>query len=387
MTGVCAALHVWKVPPALPFMQRELGMDLVQSGFLLASVQMAGMLLGLCIGLISEKIGLRRCILTGLGILSLASLIGSLFEHSTLVLLGRMIEGCGFLMVVLPIPALIKRITDAARLSRVMGLWGCYMPAGAVLMLWAGAAWLAVGSWRTLWVVLGILTAIFMILTFLLVPPDSQTQTRSAAQHTSAHRWSSLLRTTLSSGRVWLLALAFGVYAAQWAAVVGFMPTIYNQAQIAVGTAGLLTALIAGGNVVGNLGAGRCLHAGIPPHRLLQAGYLGMIACAIVAFGLTQSLAVQFVAILLFSIVGGLIPATLFFLSVTAAPSPETTSTSVGWVQQCSSLGQFVGPPVVASVVHALGGWQWAWVATVSFAVLGLIIAWRLSHLGLPNGR
>ena len=68
-------------------------------GFLLASVQMAGMLLGLCIGLISEKIGLRRCILIGLGILSLASLIGSLFEHSSLVLLGRMIEGCGFLMV------------------------------------------------------------------------------------------------------------------------------------------------------------------------------------------------------------------------------------------------------------------------------------------------
>nr|WP_261794594.1 hypothetical protein [Comamonas testosteroni] len=114
---------------------------------------------------------------------------------------------------------------------------------------------------------------------------------------------------------------------------------------------------------------------------------MGMIACAIVAFGLTQSLVVQFVAILLFSIVGGLIPATLFFLAVTAAPSPETTSTSVGWVQQCSSLGQFVGPPVVASVVHVLGGWQWAWIATVSFAVLGLIIAWRLSHLGLPNGR
>lgn len=383
---MCAALHVWKVPPALPFLQRELGMDLVQSGFLLASVQMAGMLLGLCIGLVSEKIGLRRCILIGLGILSVSSLLGSFLQHGTLVLLGRIVEGCGFLMVVLPIPALIKRITDAARLSRVMGLWGCYMPAGAVLMLWAGAAWLAVGSWRTLWLVLGMLTLIVMVLTFLLVPPDSKTQTRGAAEKASSHRWPNLLGTTLSSRRVWLLALAFGVYAAQWAAVVGFMPTIYNQAEIAVSTGGLLTALIAAGNVVGNLGAGRFLHAGIMPHRLLQAGYLGMIVCAVLAFGLTQSLTIQFLAILLFSIVGGLIPATLFFLAVTAAPSPETTSTSVGWVQQCSSLGQFVGPPVVAWVVHTLGGWQWAWVATVSFAVLGLVIAWGLSRLGLPKG-
>ncbi len=360
-------------------------MDLVQSGFLLASVQMAGMLLGLCIGLISEKIGLRRCILIGLTVLSLSSAIASQFQHSSLILLGRMIEGCGFLMVVLPIPALIKRITDATRLSRVMGLWGCYMPAGAVLMLWAGAAWLGVGSWRTLWVVLGVLTAGFMLLTFFLVPPDSRTKSENAARQLPSNNWTQLLRITLSSSRVWMLALAFGVYAAQWAAVVGFMPTIYNQAQIAVGTAGLLTAMIAAGNVVGNLGAGRFLHAGILPHRLLQAGYLGMIACAIVAFALTQNIVVQFVAILLFSIVGGLIPATLFFLAVTAAPSPQTTSTSVGWVQQCSSLGQFVGPPVVAWVVHTLGGWQWAWIATVSFAVLGLVIAWNLSRLGLPK--
>lgn len=366
-------------------MQRELGLDLVQSGFLLSSVQMAGMLLGLCIGLISEKIGLRRCILIGLAVLSLSSFSTSFVQHSALVLLGRVIEGCGFLMVILPVPALIKRITDTARLSRVMGLWGCYMPAGAVLMLWAGAAWLGIGSWRTLWITLSILTSAVMLLTFLLVPPDSRAEGGNTTLKAPARNWSNLLRTTLSSSRIWLLALAFGVYAAQWAAVVGFMPTIYNQAQIAVGTAGLLTALIAAGNVLGNLGAGRLLHAGILPHRLLQTGYLGMILCAVVAFGLTQSLTVQFIAILLFSIVGGLIPATLFFLAVTAAPSPETTSTSVGWVQQCSSLGQFVGPPVVAWVVHMLGGWQWAWAATVSFAVLGLLIAWSLARLGLSK--
>lgn len=372
LTGVCAALHIWKVPPALPAMQRELGLDLVQSGFLLSSVQMAGMLMGLLIGMVSERIGLRRCILIGLGILSLMSLAAPFFHHSGLILLSRALEGCGFLMVVLPVPALIKRMTDAAMLSRIMGLWGCYMPAGAVLMLWGGAAWLAVGSWRELWLGLSVLTALVLALTLWLVPRDPARSSAGAGARSRSDSLLGLVRATLRSGQVWLVALCFGVYAAQWAAVVGFMPTIYHQANISVATAGLLTALIAGGNVIGNLGAGRLLHRGLAPHRLLQIGFVCMMLAATVAFGLAQSIGVQFAAILLFSITGGLIPATLFFLAVTVAPSPQTTSSSVGWVQQCSSMGQFVGPPVVAWAVHGLGGWQWAWVATAAFAVTGL---------------
>lgn len=378
LTGVCAALHIWKVPPALPAMQRELGLDLVQSGFLLSSVQMAGMLLGLLIGLLSERVGLRRCILVGLGILSLTSLAAPFFDHGSLILLSRAVEGCGFLMVVLPVPALIKRTTDAAMLSRIMGLWGCYMPAGAVLMLWAGAAWLSAGSWRVLWLALAALTFTVLLLTFWLVPRDPA---RVVAASDARPVLALLLRETLGSGRVWLVALSFGVYAAQWAAVVGFMPTIYNQADISVAVAGLLTAVIAGGNVIGNLGAGRLLHAGMAAYRLLQIGFLSMMGAAVAAFGLTQDITVQFVAVLLFSITGGLIPATLFFLAVTVAPSPQTTSSSVGWVQQCSSLGQFVGPPVVAWTVKMLGGWQWAWVATAGFAIVGLSMSLRLARL------
>ncbi|MGE8547114.1 MFS transporter [Alcaligenes sp. Marseille-Q7550] len=378
LTGVCAALHIWKVPPALPAMQRELGLDLVQSGFLLSSVQTAGMLLGLLIGLVSERVGLRRCILVGLGILSLTSLAAPFFDHGSFILLSRAVEGCGFLMVVLPVPALIKRTTDAAMLSRIMGLWGCYMPAGAVLMLWAGAAWLSAGSWRVLWLALAALTFTVLLLTFWLVPRDPA---RAVAASGARPVLALLLRETLGSGRVWLVALSFGVYAAQWAAVVGFMPTIYNQADISVAVAGLLTAVIAGGNVIGNLGAGRLLHAGMAAYRLLQIGFLSMMGAAVVAFGLTQDITVQFVAVLLFSITGGLIPATLFFLAVTVAPSPQTTSSSVGWVQQCSSLGQFVGPPVVAWSVKMLGGWQWAWVATAGFAIVGLLMSLRLARL------
>ena len=84
---------------------------------------------------------------------------------------------------------------------------------------------------------------------------------------------------------------------------------------------------------------------------------------------------VRYVAVLLFSMVGGIIPGTLFSLAVQLAPGKDTVSTTVGWMQQWSACGQFAGPPLVAWVASRAGGWQWTWVVTGSCCVAGLVLA------------
>lgn len=383
--GICAALHIWKLPPALPELQREFGLDLVESGFLLSLVQLGGMTLGLATGLFAERIGLRRCILIGLGILALASAGGTLFHSKTMILVFRAIEGCGFLMVAMPVPGLIKRLVPPHYISRVMGLWSCYMPVGTVIILLAGSWLLSLSSWRMLWLLLAALTLLMLWLTRCIIPADPRvartsreaSDTTQSPAHPSA--WS-MVRTTLASRKVWLIALIFGAYAAQWIAIIGFLPTIYASTGISGTTAGLLTALVAGSNIIGNLGAGRLLHQGVGARKLLIAGFLTMMICAFIAFGIGQNTTVQFFAILVFSIVGGLIPATLFVLALRYAPTPQTTSATVGWMQQCSSLGQFSGPPVVAWVVNLSGGWEWTWIATGGYALLGIVLAMQIGR-------
>lgn len=374
LVGVCAALHVWKLPPALPSLQRELNLNLVESGFLLSSVQFAGMTLGLITGLFAERIGLRRCILIGLAILSLASLNTTFFHSKTMFLLSRAIEGCGFLMVVLPVPALIKRLVPADALSRIMGLWGSYMPAGAVIILLGGSWLISISSWRTLWLLLASVTLLMFLFALVLIPQDK------AEYKVKRVSIISMIATTLGAKSVWLVALIFGVYAAQWSAVIGFLPTIYTNANISGPTAGFLTALIAGSNIIGNVMAGRLLYKAVSAPVLMTIGFITMIITAFVAFGLGLGATAQFFAVLLLSIVGGLIPATCFVLAVSFAPTPQTTSSTVGWVQQCSAMGQFVGAPVVAWVVSLFGGWQWAWVATMAFALCGLVMVFLLSR-------
>ena len=77
---------------------------------------------------------------------------------------------------------------------------------------------------------------------------------------------------------------------------------------------------------------------------------------------------------------------TLFSLAVRLAPDEASVSTTVGWMQQLSALGQFLGPPLVAWVAAAAGGWHWTWVATGSCCLLGLVVAQRI-HRQLVHAR
>jgi hypothetical protein len=147
----------------------------------------------------------------------------------------------------------------------------------------------------------------------------------------------------------------------------------------------VLTAAVAAVNMAGNIGSGRLLQRGVAPSRLLTIGFATMALSATATFagsgddGLAPAL--RYGAVLLFSSVGGLIPATLFALSVQLAPSEGTLSTTVGWVQQWSALGQFAGPPLVAVVASTTGDWQWTWVATGACSIAGLLLTAGLRRL------
>ena len=132
------------------------------------------------------------------------------------------------------------------------------------------------------------------------------------------------------------------------------------------------------GSVIANL---KALGRGITPPALLATGFVAMAAGATLAFGATGHPLIQYAGVLGFSMVGGLIPGTLFSLAIRLAPGADTVSTTVGWMQQWSALGQFAGPPLVAWVAVQAGGWQWTgWVSVVCCCIGGLL-AWQIHTL------
>ena len=374
-TGIVAALHIGKLPPAIPVLATDLGVTLVQGGFLLAVVQMAGMCLGAVVGMLADRLGARRIMLTGLLLLSLASALGAAAVSPRFLLLTRVMEGLGFLLAVLPAPALIRRVLHTpAALNRALGFWGAYMSIGTASILLLGPGLYGWLGWRPVWGLLAVVTAGMAGWVWRQVPSDALA-TAPTAGPGPVLSMGQRLATTLRAPGPWAVALGFLMYSGQWLAVVGFLPTIYTQAGWSVAAVGGLSALAAGVNLVGNIAAGRLLARGWRPRSLLWWGYGSMGLGAWIAFASGAPPLLQYLAVLVFSAVGGLIPATLFTLAVRLAPSAATVSTTVGWVQQLSSLGQFVGPPLVASLAVRAGGWHLTWWVTGACCVVGAGLA------------
>jgi predicted MFS family arabinose efflux permease len=250
-------------------------------------------------------------------------------------------------------------------------MWGAYMPFGTALALLVGPVWIAHFGWRAWWWALALLTAALAVVTWRAVPALRPT----AAGEGLRRR----LTQTLRAPGPWLVAMCFAAYSGQWLAVIGFLPAIYTAAGLSGAVTGVASAAAAAVNMAGNIASGRLLHAGVAPTRLLAGGFVVMALAAAAAFAQVdgQSLPplARYAAVLAFSAVGGVIPATLFSLALRLAPTPAGVATSIGWVQQWSAAGQFAGPPLVAWLAARSGGWHWTWLATGCSSLAGLVLA------------
>lgn len=372
IAGFVAAMHIGKLPPAIPVLQQQLGISLIQSGLLLSLVQGAGMCFALLIGSYTQTLGFKRCTMLGLALLVAASAIGSFAQSVSLLLILRVIEGFGFLLVTLTGPAFIRQLVPLEQISSKMGLWSSYMGGGMGIALLVAPFVIAQFGWQAVWLSFAGLTFVLMLIIAWLVPNPSQ-QLASVSVLT-------LIKHTLKHPLAWLLALIFGTYAGQWFALVGFLPTIYVQNNISAQLAGALTASVAIANAVGTFGCGLMLQRGFQAKTLVQVGFGVLILCSLSFYLFKDQLPfiLQYLSVFSFSLFGGLVAAIVFAQAIHFAPYQAAISTTVGLVLQCSAISQFLLPPVIALTVDQTQTWVWAGVIMASLSGVGILLSRRL---------
>lgn len=371
--GIAAAFHVGKLPPAISTLRAEFGINLIEASYLVSVLQTAAVVLGVFGGMLADRFGAKRVMSIGLGLLAAASLFAT-FAHSVSMLLAtRVFESFGFMLTVLPGPSLLRRCAPAS-LNRWLGFWAAYMPAGMALGLLLTPFLLAASGWRSAWWLASLLSLLVLLAVRFVVPAD-----RSELRQST--RMSVLLLSTLSAPGPWLLALGFGCYAGQWMGVFSFLPTIYADAGVAASTGAPLTALAVVINVIGNIVGGAVAQKRVPAPWLIIMAAITMMTMTWLAFGSGAGFAMQYLAIVLFSMFGGLIPGALFALAPSLAPNSNAVSTTVGLMQQGSAAGQMLAPPLLAAMVSRAGGWSSTWQVTGAFALGDLLIALLLFRL------
>ncbi|MEN4918052.1 MFS transporter [Achromobacter spanius] len=370
--GVVAALQVGKVIIAAPLLRRDMGLDLASIGALTAVFSVLGVLGGIAAGGVIARFGARRMLLLGLAATAAGTAAGALAPGYGVLLASRVIEGLGFLMITVAGPAALQRIVTAGSRDFAFALWSCYMPAGMAIAMLASQAF---GDWHAYWWCAGLAAAVALVCVAVLAPPSARGAGLS---------WTSLRQDTVdtlgAAGPV-LLALSFTLYSLMFFALFTFLPVLLmEQLGLTLAMAGLYSAIASAANVVGNLGAGVLLARGWRRSTLIACASAVMGAVALLIFGSALPAMPTFLLCVLFSAVGGLIPATLLGTAPLVAPRPALTAASVGLVMQGSNLGQVIGPVAVGGAIDRYG-WSSASFIVAAAGVAGLVIAWRLRRV------
>ena len=376
LAGYLAAIHIGKLSVVLPILQKELYLTLTQAGLSISIVQGAGMLFALAIGAFSEKLGLKRCLIGGLIILGASSIAGFWIDNIAMLYFFRFTEGIGFLTISLCAPAILKRISQPETISFKMGLWSSYMGLGVSIAVFTIPFILEFLSWQQIWSILGLLCFVSALLIQLFLNLDTTSSTVQTSVSSTQSSLSQIIGTTLTHPPIICLALVFACYASQWTSVTSFLPSLYVENGLSLKMTGLLVSLVVVANLGGTFGAGMLLQKGWTTQMLLTIGFVGMFVTSILTFTTNSWLPfeIQFLNDVLFSMIGGVIPTTIFSMTLHYAPFASAAAASMGLVIQCSALVQFFVPPFSSVFVSANHTWASMSIVTSILCFIALSI-------------
>ncbi len=378
--GILSAFQVGKMPPVLQDIRLDLGISLLSAGWLLSIFNFTGLLMGTFTGAIADTIGHRRLMIIGLCLQITGCLAGSFTLSFQGLLFTRFIEGSGFLAVVISTPTLIFQVARSKDMKIALSVWSCYFPVGGALMMVFVPLILTGTDWRGLW---QINAALLITVTLLIANRTSHIPFKNPSPEGVHFKKiiKNILRTATRPGPL-LLSLSFIAYAMQWLAVIGFLPTLMmEQHGFSKALASILTALMVFVNIFGNLAGGWLLEKGIHRWKLMATASTIMGASAFMIYGSELHFSVSYTGCLIFSISGGLIPASVLSGVPLYAPSKHLIATTNGLVVQGGQSGQFLGPPIMALIVSQTGSWSHgAWFLS-SIALFGIIVSLLLSKV------
>jgi len=372
--GVIGAAQIGKAAIAIPLLRDELGLSLFAVSWIIGAYAVLGAFGGLAAALAVSHLPLRQTVIAGLGLIALGNIIGAAAASALPLIAGRIVEGVGFLGLVIAGPSLLRNMPLGRNQEIVFACWAAYIPVGTAIMLLLGPRILQFG-WHTLWLVNAALALAHGALMLLLRPAET-VPARAAAQPPRA----ALIDFFGSSGPL-LLAAAFALYAIQYYALATFLPILLvDRMGLSLDTAGLITALAVLANGAGNISAGVILRLGAPLWRITGTVFVAVGLTGFGVFGAGLPTLLVAGAATAGLAVTALLPASIIASAPKLSGTTQRLALTLGLLQQAAAIGQFVGPVILAAWVERFG-WSGAAYLLLLIALLGLAIVVRLRRL------
>lgn len=362
---MAASVALLKASPAALDLRREFVLGLGGIAWISSIFTLATVLLGVFVGGWVRRLGATAMIRAGLLAL-VAGGTGSLLATSAgMLLLGRVIEGIGFVLVIVAAPTLMASLASAAHGRLVLGLWSTWLPAGGIVVMLAAPALLSQAGWRAVWMLsLALAGAVWLAL-------GRAPNVRPQGDGTGGR-----LTATLRWRQPWLLGIAFALFTVQLYAVLVLGPLyLTRELGYSLPSASLVTSVVLVMAMLGGLFASFVLHRGVLPFRI-QAVCFALVGGFIAALMSSAGGLPGLLLLVGYGLCAGAIPPAIYAQAPATGAGPDATGVVLGMIMTGNGLGILVGPPAVAGLVQASGSWAPGTALLVVACVSGILCGW-----------
>ena len=378
--GIVAGMSIGKMAPALPLLQSEFGLSLIGTGWLVSMFNTIAVAAAIFFGVLCDRAGALRFCGFGLACIITGGVAGTLASTAEWLIASRILEGTGFVAVIVAGPNLVAGVSTPSQRGLALGLWGTYMPIGGALSVGASPLLFSSFGWRGAWVAVVALASLSALFLWF------QSRRFSAMRRGSPRSLASI-RASLAQPVPWLLSVIFATYTLQFYTVMIWLPTYLLQTRAADAiTASLLTAIFIFVNAFGNILGGWLLHRNLPRGRVIGVSFALTTIAFILMFagGLPDGL--RYACVLAYSFITGIVPPAVISGGARYAHSPAEAGSIQGLIVQISNFGSFIGPPLVAAAVTHGGGWDAALWVILPAAAIGFALSRAVSRIEAGQG-
>lgn len=376
--SIIASFNLLKVPPLFGMLMEEFHLDSAHVGFIVSASSVAALALVFPSALIAKRIGTYKCGLIAITCSVTGCVIGALSPNLPVLLLGRLIEGCGLSMTGVIGSTTIPQYFQGKKLGLPMSIWSTWFAVGSALgSLLSSRIGYGFGTWRASWWTGAILAAIGLVIFAAVVRENRSAFPPSAAEQLPAQgKKQSDFLLGVKNLRIWLIGLFF---ATLLVCCVGFLSfateffsTVYGMEKA---DAGALASLGYWFTVVGGVAAG--VVSRVRKGNSLKGQFIQLILCAVLSmavypFGFLVPQAAIVPFLFACGFVNGYTCGVAFGTAPRLVAKPQVTGISMGIIFTCQNISSFCASPLTGACVNG-GNWTGAVLPMLGITGLGLI--------------
>jgi nitrate/nitrite transporter NarK len=369
--------HVHRVgfAPLIPTFIADMGLGYAAAGTIMASYFWTYALMQVPVGVLTDRLGARRVMLTCMGVMAVGALAFALAHTWTQSLLARCVVGAGAAATWLPGLRLIHEWFPLRERGLATGLFssgGGIGATAALLLLPVLAEHL---GWRLGYALLAVPVLITMAAVWALVAAEPQVRDAAAVAGVPGG-FTAAMRDVLAMPVLWPFNLYVLFSYGGYFALLTWLPTFLVKSEgLGQAGAGLVTALVTGGTIVSwPLAGAMSDRVGRRKPVFLVSQAMSVVVCLVFAWVVPGrgAAAAAAAAALTGLLLGGLITP---FVMVTELVPPRLMGTASGVVNLFCFVGGLVVPVVLGYVLDLTGSFRTAFTACAAFEVVALAIA------------